>query len=61
MSKRDYEMLARIMRVNRQFHSADRNASEVIDNIVGDLAVALASDNPRFDEERFIAACEKPA
>ena len=58
MSKRDYETVARIMRTNRQFNLADRMANEIIDNIVGDLAVAFAAANPKFDEERFIAACE---
>lgn len=61
MSKRDYEMLARVIRTNRSFTRADRNAQEIIDGIVGDLAVALAADNPRFDEGRFVAACEMPS
>lgn len=60
MSKQDFETVARIMRTNRQFNIVDRNAGEVIDNIVGDLAVAFAAANERFDEERFVAACEYP-
>lgn len=61
MTKRDYETVARVIRTNRAFHRADRSAGEIIDNIVGDLAVAFASDNERFNEERFVAACEMPS
>jgi hypothetical protein len=61
MSKRDYENVARVMRTNRQYNLADRTANEIIDNIVGDLAVAFASDNERFDEGRFVTACEYPS
>lgn len=58
MSKRDYENIARIIRINRQYNLADRTANEIIDNIVGDLAATLSSNNENFDEERFVAACE---
>jgi hypothetical protein len=60
MSKRDYEMLARIIRTNRTFNRVDRNAQEIIDGIVEDLAVGIASANPNFDEGRFVRACEMP-
>jgi hypothetical protein len=60
LSKKDYEMIARVIRTNRVFNRVDRNAEAIIDNIVGDLAVALHSYNPNFDEDRFVSACEMP-
>lgn len=58
MSKKDYEMLARVLRTNRRYSKVSPDAAAVIDDISRDLSVSLASDNPRFDKARFLAACE---
>lgn len=58
MSKRDYEMLARVLRTNRRYSKVSPHAPVVIDDIARDLSVALASDNVKFDKQRFLAACE---
>lgn len=58
MSKRDYENIARVVRSNRLLNVVDPNAGEVIDDLCKDLATAFASDNERFDRDRFLTACE---
>lgn len=58
MSKRDYEMLARVLRTNRRYSKVSPDAAAVVDDIARDLSVALHSDNDRFDKARFLAACE---
>lgn len=58
LSKKDYEMIARVLRVNRKYSNVSPDAAAVIDDIARDLSVSLASDNHRFDKDRFLAACE---
>lgn len=47
MSRKDYELLARVI-------AAD---SSVEYSFAWSLAVALKADNPRFDTARFLKAC----
>jgi hypothetical protein len=58
MTKRDYELIARVLRVNRKYSQVSPDAAAVIDDISRDLSVALASHEARFDKDRFLAACE---
>lgn len=58
MSKKDYEMLARVLRTNRRYSEVSPDAKAVIDDIARDLSVTLYADNSKFDKERFLAACE---
>lgn len=58
MSKKDYETIARVIRVNRRYSQVSADAAAVIDDVARDLSVSLAAANERFDKERFLAACE---
>jgi hypothetical protein len=58
MSKKHYETVARVLRVNRKYSEVSPDAAAVIDDIARDLSIAFASDNDRFDRARFLAACE---
>ena len=49
MSRKDYSLIAEVLRVNFQ-HNKDYYA------LIEDMALNLASTNPRFDRDRFMAA-----
>lgn len=56
MSRKDYEALAEAIRAIRpegKISKADNQWYSTIDA----LCVVLGRDNPRFDEDRFRAAC----
>lgn len=55
-SKRDYEEVARIIRMARR-ESPPSTCEYVIAAIEKDLALHFARSNPKFDIERFKAAC----
>lgn len=57
MTKKDFEMLADVLRRQRRAGTfqADRDA---VDRISRALAVEVMNTNPRFDMPRFLAACE---
>jgi hypothetical protein len=54
MTKRDYEMLAEVIRSQFAYKSTD---AYTIGMLAGDLACELADRNPRFDRARFMVAC----
>jgi hypothetical protein len=56
MTKKDFERIAQVMRVNYPVYQDQRMLHK---NIVDDMCVELKAINPRFDEQRFRAACEK--
>ena len=58
MSKKDYEAVARVIRVNRRYAVASPEAKTVIDDIARDFAVSFGSANERFDRAKFLTACE---
>lgn len=62
MTKRDYQAIARAIYQTREMIYRDPSHDEVRDLLLADLAERLsdvmAADNPRFDRERFIEACE---
>jgi len=47
MSKKHYEVIARIMKKNQLSHK-----------VVNDFIVLFKEDNPRFDSGKFLEACE---
>lgn len=56
MTKKDYQALARMMWNARRTPLSPEEGMRR--EIMGKLADVLAADNPRFDRERFIRACE---
>ena len=61
MSKKDYQAIAAALNRYRFECEGRMGGSEMIalvDAIASDLAVVMARDNPRFDRDRFIQACE---
>jgi hypothetical protein len=56
VSKKDFELIARVLRFRRGMLT-DEDAIEQVDILAAMFATELASTNPRFDRERFIAAC----
>ena len=56
MNKKDYEQLARAIRCARYSYRASE--TEPIEAVVNYLITELADDNPRFDKEKFVKACQ---
>ena len=58
MTRRDFELIAEVIKgrvVLHQHHDLMRKST--LREIAGDFANRLAFTNPRFDRERFMAAC----
>lgn len=55
MTKKDYELIARSIYVDREL--LDDKGKGVADYISAGLAEQLESMNPRFDKRRFLDAC----
>ena len=51
MTKKDYVAIAAILREAPQY-------GDPVDYIIAELCDVLKADNPRFERERFIAACQ---
>jgi hypothetical protein len=62
MTKKDFEIIAGAIREERagwtDHFAEDHPSVMAIDGAASMLASALAQTNPRFDRERFIAACK---
>lgn len=70
MTKKDYITLAKAIKENRgigEFTSTDQTTLETLtstcdmisaNRFIEELCDILKEDNPRFDQERFIAACK---
>lgn len=60
MTRKDYELIARALKEARM-HAIRSDAEEGggfwLRVVASELALALASDNPRFDRDRFLKAC----
>lgn len=54
MTKKDYIKIADVIRQN--FDGTDLTEL-VLPTLAMDLAVVFASDNPQFDQDRFLEAC----
>ena len=60
MTKKDFEMIASVLKACEWPSSNDTYAKGMRcqwSNTIDAFATALASQNPRFDRERFLAAC----
>ena len=58
MTRKHFEALAQVMRVNEPTHT-DANALHTWANIVEDLTTELARFNKSFDADKFHSACSK--
>lgn len=58
MTKQDYEALAQLLKVHRKCNESEhRNAvRDHLDELARDMAQYLASQNPKFDGEKFLTA-----
>ena len=52
MTRKDYEIISRILITHRDDFGAKR-----LERVAQDFADELQSDNPRFDRTRFLRAC----
>lgn len=58
MSKKDYEALAALLKVHRKCHETEHQSAirDHLDELARDMAQYLASQNPRFNTEKFLTA-----
>ena len=66
MMKKDYELIAEAIKDVGLFYHVGRDyphlgAELVLRSVAMELARELAANNPRFDRQRFMAACEVAA
>lgn len=60
MTKKDFERIAQVMRVNKPdkyLNCADNPAYGTWEEVMDDLCVELKAINPRFDGAKFRKAC----
>ena len=64
MTKKDYELIAKAIEQSTWFYRCGlplvddlRTPEAVLLGVAMELVERLAADNPRFDEQRFMAAC----
>ncbi len=63
MTQKDYKIIARAINNTRARHSAFTQhfggvTFSAFDSLVDEMSSALKADNPYFDRERFVTACE---
>lgn len=58
MSRRDFELLARVLKDVRHNTSDDKNDTVIVDHIAKRIAEALSSHSSTFQPERFLEACK---
>lgn len=63
MTRKDYVLIAEAFKAEIKYwpRSHSPEAATALDCIGERLANALAQDNPRFDRQRFIEACQLDA
>ena len=54
MTRKHFERIAQVFRVNKQCYNEQRRVHEAL---IDDMCIELKSINPRFDEQKFRAAC----
>lgn len=58
MTRKDYVLLAAALKTSREVCEENgQTAMQAWAHTVHNVAMALASDNPRFDRDVFLAAC----
>lgn len=59
MTKKDYKLISKVFSEQLSSNAAKRVAIQELNLIcmLHDLANALQKDNPRFNKEKFVAAC----
>jgi len=58
MTKKDYIAIAAVINRVHQAFDWDPAAQDAITSITDGLCRMLATDNPRFDRDRFMKACQ---
>lgn len=59
MTRKDFEAIANIA-TNARLDAVNRNSTDGIEAVYGmalDMSDYFATDNPRFDRAKFLAAC----
>ncbi len=60
MTRKDYKLIAEILRDNKPVIEVDGiSVWNYWDDLVFEIAFALAEKNPRFDRKKFYKACGK--
>ena len=57
MTKKDFELIARVIRLSKRRFDAYNETAIEIHEFAKEMAYHLSATNPRFDRERFLAAC----
>jgi hypothetical protein len=60
MTRKNFKLIAEMLRASRpvgQLDQFDVTRQYAIDRIAEEFADALAKTNPRFDHDKFLAAC----
>ena len=57
MTRKDYVMLAEILKENREDFIEGEDGFALIGILAHQIANGLEADNPRFDRARFLVAC----
>ena len=62
MDSKDYIKIAEILSNRRECYRGNRDnaitpPSEVLSDVAESLAIVFASDNPRFNQDKFLEAC----
>jgi hypothetical protein len=57
MTRKDYELIARAVKISGMSWEKGATPDTVIREVAGQLAYTLELENPRFDRARFLAAC----
>jgi hypothetical protein len=57
MTRKDYVMIAEILKFNRENFVEGEDGFAVIGIMAHQIADGLEADNPRFDRARFLDAC----
>jgi hypothetical protein len=60
MTRKDYELIAAAVKVSYDGYAHLPAQVQAIHSVAISLSVALRSDNPRFDSDRFLVACGIP-
>lgn len=57
MSRKDYVLIAEAIKRVRDEVSANGGTVDAVDRVAGELSLAFAKENERFDMDRFLKAC----